>query len=521
MATNSWNPAVSGVGARASQLNQILNALTQGQDIGPGAGLYQPIANPGAPSASVGGSGVLTGAHSYVVVWITGGMDAAGGYFPSGNTTAAGTASNTVTPSEQEVDLTAIPLGPTGVIGRAIYRTQAGGSTYYFLDTLKDNTTTTYTDNTPDSDLGAAAPTVNTTGTPWSVPVYPAYPGFNGTTGAVAGLSVGSTTAPLWWDGDHWQQVPLWTTANEWQTAQTFSAPVTLNQSLLGYDATTGTINSQIQQVDGDLWLTANALYDAATGDWNRVDTSKSAFALQIQGNTNIPGLTTPGTIIWTAAPGSNPIGAFLAEGGWVNAGIFASNQNLVVGGINLEVDGSGNAPYSRINQLQGVGTYVSRNAFYDGSAWQFDDTSLPASALALLQDGAVQVLSAPAGSTLTWSSAGMPTVVAGSKNDELTTTSATTIWSFTPPADGLYTAKVYLRVVTATTTVTVTLTYDDSGGAQTYTPAALDGASLAVGSYSMVDYSFEATASAAITLTVTAGTASQVYVTSALEGVS
>lgn len=333
----------------------------------------------------------------------------------------------------------------------------------------------------------------------------------------------------------------------------TFGDTATIEEALLGYDAVTGTINSQIQQVDGDLWLTANALYDASTGDWNRVDTSKSAFALQIQGNNNIPGLTTPGTIIWTAAPGTNPIGAFLAEGGWVNAGIFASNQNMIVGGINLEVDGSGNAPYSRINQLQGVGTYFSRNAFYNGSSWEFDDTSLPASALAILQDGTIQLLSAPAGTTVTWDllssvnevglytvtslaigssitqiaqqttygNYGVPTVVAGSTNLELTATTATQIFSFTPPIDGMYTVKCYLRVVTASTTVTVTIAYDDSGGAQTYTPAALNAQSLAVGSYSMVDYSFEATGSAAITLTVTAGTANQVYVTSALEGVS
>ena len=102
-----------------------------------------------------------------------------------------------------------------------------------------------------------------------------------------------------------------------------------------------------------------------------------------------------------------------------------------------------------------------------------------------------------------------------------LTTTTATTVLSYTPKTEGLYTAKVYLRVITASTEVTVTLTYDDSGGSQTYTPAALNAQTLAVGSYSMVDYSFEATPSAAIALTVTAGTANQVYVTSALVGVS
>lgn len=123
-------------------------------------------------------------------------------------------------------------------------------------------------------------------------------------------------------------------------------------------------------------------------------------------------------------------------------------------------------------------------------------------------------------GGQATYGIYGVPTVVAGSKNLEITSTSATTIWSFTPPADGLYTAKVYLRV-TASTTVTVTISYDDSGGSQTYTPDALNDQTLTAKSYSMVAWDFEATPSAAITLTVTTGTANQVYVTSALLGVS
>ena len=137
-------------------------------------------------------------------------------------------------------------------------------------------------------------------------------------------------------------------------------------------------------------------------------------------------------------------------------------------------------------------------------------------------QTGSAQFggLTTRVGGQSTYGMYGMPAVVAGSTNLPLTSTSATQIFSFTPPGDGLYTAKVYLRV-TATTTATVTIAYDDSGGSQTYTPSALNDQSLSAGSYSMVDYSFEATSSAAVTLTVTASVANQVYVTSALVGVS
>ena len=39
------------------------------------------------------------------------------------------------------------------VIARKIYRTKAGGSTYWLLATIADNTTTTYTDTAADASL--------------------------------------------------------------------------------------------------------------------------------------------------------------------------------------------------------------------------------------------------------------------------------------------------------------------------------------------------------------------------------
>ena len=53
----------------------------------------------------------------------------------------------------------------TVATGRKLYRTKAGGATYYLLATIADNSTTTYTDNTADGSLSATtAPGYNTTG---------------------------------------------------------------------------------------------------------------------------------------------------------------------------------------------------------------------------------------------------------------------------------------------------------------------------------------------------------------------
>jgi len=71
-----------------------------------------------------------------------------------------------VSPSGQQVNLTNIPIGPAGVVARLIGRTKAGGSTFYPLVQINDNTTTSWTDNTPDNGLGSTALTqINTTGT--------------------------------------------------------------------------------------------------------------------------------------------------------------------------------------------------------------------------------------------------------------------------------------------------------------------------------------------------------------------
>ncbi len=103
-----------------------------------------------APSAAVGSSGNLTGDYMYKVTFVS----------KAGAETNPGPSTSIVSPSSQQVDLSAIPTGSAEVVSRKIYRTTAGGTAFYYLDTIPDNTTTTYTDNIADTSLGTTlAPT--------------------------------------------------------------------------------------------------------------------------------------------------------------------------------------------------------------------------------------------------------------------------------------------------------------------------------------------------------------------------
>lgn len=116
------------------------------------------IGTPIACTAALAGAGVGNvddGAHSYKITFVT-----------SSGESSGGVTSNVVTvvdkATDGQVSLTSIPLGPTSVTSRKIYRTIAGDTgNHKLVDTISDNTTTTYTDDTADSGLGADAPTTN------------------------------------------------------------------------------------------------------------------------------------------------------------------------------------------------------------------------------------------------------------------------------------------------------------------------------------------------------------------------
>ena len=115
---------------------------------------------PNAVAVALAGDGagnVEDGTHEYYVTF----TDAAGETTPS----AAVTVTVVDKAVDGKVDVTSIPLGPTGTTGRKLYRTAAGLSgvaNAKLLTTLADNTTLIYDDNTADAGLGAVAPVADT-----------------------------------------------------------------------------------------------------------------------------------------------------------------------------------------------------------------------------------------------------------------------------------------------------------------------------------------------------------------------
>lgn len=116
---------------------------------------------PGAITVALGSGvgNVDNGVHRYRCTFVTADGETDGGDISSPVTVADKSVNG-------KVSLSAIPLGGSFVTSRKIYRTAAGGSIYYLLATIADNTTTTYTDNIGDASLGAQVPSSNTTGDP-------------------------------------------------------------------------------------------------------------------------------------------------------------------------------------------------------------------------------------------------------------------------------------------------------------------------------------------------------------------
>lgn len=124
-----------------------------------------PLSAPtGAPTSAINAtSGNLNGTYYYVVSFVAN----------DGNETDvwAGTPSG-VSPVNQQVNLTAIPISNSrNCSARKIYRSKGSEpKDYFYVATINDNTTTTYTDNVTDATVAAAS------AAPW----------FNGTYGFIS-----------------------------------------------------------------------------------------------------------------------------------------------------------------------------------------------------------------------------------------------------------------------------------------------------------------------------------------------
>jgi hypothetical protein len=150
-----------------------------------------------------------------------------------------------------------------------------------------------------------------------------------------------------------------------------------------------GTSRTRLFEKDGDFFWAINAEYDAGNNRWNRLDTAKYAYLIGLYSKNGIP--HEPGSLggvaWWRVTPGSNPVGDYTAVGGWELGFMMTQHRNYVMGGMNLELDGSGSPPYGRFTQIgsedasvTGGLTVFQRNAWYEGSgSWGRDTTNASA----------------------------------------------------------------------------------------------------------------------------------------------
>ena len=143
----TYIPIESNVAANPGETSQVIYFITTQDGTIPNLGV--PI----APTANVGPAGALTGLYEYVVTFAS----VSGETLPSSD-------SNAINPNNEQISLSAIPLGGVGTTQRKIYRQKNGVGPYYLVATIADNTTMTYTDNMDDA-TAATRPTVPTVDT--------------------------------------------------------------------------------------------------------------------------------------------------------------------------------------------------------------------------------------------------------------------------------------------------------------------------------------------------------------------
>lgn len=169
--TNQLQPVSKGALPLSSDINQLVKAL-QGL-LSPGTiQLAAPLSTPSsAPTAATNGTGSLTGTYGYVYTNIDGVPIDNGTVYINGETTGS-TVSASVTASSNAILVSNLAFGGAPGQGGRIYRNAASGSAstgpFYRVTTITDPSQTTYSDDTPDANLGAQLPTSNTTGTPLS-----------------------------------------------------------------------------------------------------------------------------------------------------------------------------------------------------------------------------------------------------------------------------------------------------------------------------------------------------------------
>lgn len=363
---------------------------------------------------------------------------------------------------------------------------------YRLVQTLPNNAVTTYVDTLPDSQLGALAPTTNTTGTIFQLPLFPSFPS-NPSTGTLIVLT-NSTPTPYLWNGTTW--VPT-------QTDLVAGDGIAISDANGVFTVAAQVANSSLTNNSTGLSLNVNN-----PNTWTALQTFGNN--LSFGGATvAITGLTTGQALVYN---GTNWINADVAF-----ADLSGTATNSQLAGPLVDALVAGNAGIAVTNPTT-VGS-ATINAVVDNATLTIGSSGIalnPAhaniwTAAQTFQGGVV--IDAVNG-TPTAGHYGVVTTAAATYEGAVGTTS-TTLASFTPPGDGTVAVHVYLRP-TVTTTVSLTVTYSDAGGAQS--DAILNNATLS--SPAEFDGYYEATTASAVTITATAG-ATGVYASAVIEGVS
>lgn len=146
-----------------------------------------------------------------------------------------------------------------------------------------------------------------------------------------------------------------------------------------------GTQRSQIILIEGDTWILANAYWDDVAQDFYRVDKTKAAFGIQLQGKNYIPGeeslgFNVAGLTQWVASPAAYDLirggglttgNRYATTGGWELGMVMTQERQMTLGGAGIEVDGFGTFPYGRVQHytINGIRrTGLLSNAYLDES---------------------------------------------------------------------------------------------------------------------------------------------------------
>lgn len=450
--------------------NQYADGLSGAQDAD--VTLYAQVSPPGAPTVAVNTTaGNLTGNYQYAIAFVTGywqGPQGSGTFHSKGNT-GGGTASTTVSPNAQQVNLTNIPTGGTGVYQRIIYRTQANGTTFYYLATLADNTSTTYTDNTADSGLGAQMPTTNTTGGTYNgdasgLTNIPASE-LTGTINPTVLTDATTTTAGTLESAQNPASgAPIAVITNPAsQAGQSINGPLTVTDLAVAGMTGAQTQSRYVGAVSGAAPTTGTF----EVGDFV-LDVSNLTWWICTTAGT--PGTWSNFNYLRTDSGAPNPQTV-------ANAVTFSSgaqfNNMLTVGGVGVDVATNLADTYL---QQSGVATSTANSQsytlYFQASYWNGTAAATYQHTMAEHPDGSCQINSG-AGNIFSFNQGGgvqevanQPTsgplgvaaVVAQAQGVNVTGTAAVTILSFTPSVTGLYEVKAYVKINNGTSGNAITL---------------------------------------------------------------